>query len=226
MTAVKIDQEIEQEVVSELEWELGFAAEEIGVKVLAGLVTLTGTVASYASKMSAQDAALRVPGVTDVANELYVRVAPANLRSDAEIARAVRTGLEWDVLVPDDRITSTVSDGYVTLRGSVESLADRHEAESAVRRLAGIRGIHNEIEVVPTVEAADLQLKIEEALERRALREADRINVQVIDGRVTLSGSVQSWDEKRAVIGLVSHAPGVRSVQDHLAIRSRAATAR
>jgi osmotically-inducible protein OsmY len=221
MTPVKVDQEIEQEIVSELEWELGLGAEEIGVKVQAGLVTLTGSVGSYAAKIAAQEAALRVLGVTDVANELHVEVSPPNNRSDAEIARAVRTGLEWNVLVPDDRITSTVSDGFVTLRGSVESLAERHEAESAVRRLAGIRGVHNEIDVVPTLDSGDLQLKIEEALERRAIREADRIAVRVHNGRVTLSGEVQSWAEKRAIIGLVSHAPGVRYLEDHLAIKGR-----
>jgi osmotically-inducible protein OsmY len=173
--------------------------------------------------MAAQEAALRVRGVTDVANELHVRLTPPNERTDAEIARAVRSALEWDLMVPDDRITTTVCDGLVTLLGSVDSLATRNEAESAVRRLAGIRGVNNQIEVVPsTVEPKDLQLKIVEALARRAIREADRIGVRVYDGRVTLSGEVQSWEEKRAIIGLVSHAPGVRAVSDHLAIKSPA----
>jgi osmotically-inducible protein OsmY len=222
MTAIRGDHEVEGEIGSELKWELGFTAEEIGVKVHAGLVTLTGTVGSYAAKMAAQEAALRVRGVTDVANELHVRLTPPNERTDAEIVRAVRSALEWDVLVPDDRITTTVCDGLVTLLGAVDSLATRNEAESAVRRLAGIRGVNNQIEVLPpTIEPRDLQLKIVEALARRAIREADRIGVAVHEGRVTLSGEVQSWDEKRAIIGLVSHAPGVRVVSDHLAIKSR-----
>jgi osmotically-inducible protein OsmY len=222
MTGIRGAHEIEGEIVSELNWELGFTPEEIGVIVQAGFVTLTGTVGSYAAKMAAQEAALRVRGVTDVANELHVKLTPPNERTDAEIVRAVRSALEWDVLVPDDRISTTVCDGLVTLLGSVDSLATRNEAESAVRRLAGIRGVNNQIEVLPpTIERKDLQLKIVEALARRAIREADRIGVRVHDGRVTLSGEVQSWDEKRAIIGLVGHAPGVRVVSDHLAIKGR-----
>jgi len=144
---------------------------------------------------------------------------PPHDRTDAEIARAVRNSLEWDVMVPDDKITSTVSDGFVTLRGSVEVLRERNEAETAVRRLAGVRGVHNEILVSPPkVDAEDLQFKLERALERRAMREANRIGVRVHDGHVTLLGRVQSWDEKRAIVGLVSHAPGVKFVEDLLAV--------
>lgn len=57
---------------------------------------------------------------------------------------------------------------------------------------------------------------IEEALERRAEREAKRINVEVVDSTVTLSGAVRSWAEKRAILGSVSHAPGVREVNEKL----------
>jgi osmotically-inducible protein OsmY len=220
MAANRIDQEIEKEVETELQWELGRATDEIGVKAHAGLVTLTGSAGSYATKLAAQDTAHRVAGVTDVANDIQVRVSQSNIRSDPEIARAVRSALEWDVLVPDDRIVSTVSDGFVTLDGTVESLMERNDAEYVVRRLAGVRGVHNGINVLPPrVESEDLQNKIEEALERRAVREADRIQVSVENGKVTLSGQVQSWDEKRAIIGLVSHAPGVKFVNDHLAIK-------
>ena len=57
---------------------------------------------------------------------------------------------------------------------------------------------------------------IEEALERRAEREAKRINVEVVDSTVTLSGAIRSWAEKRAILGAVSHAPGVRTVEENL----------
>jgi len=220
MLSNKVDQEIEQDVQTELEWELGKAADEIGVKSHAGLVTLTGSSWSYATKLSAQEAAHRVAGVTDVANDIQVKVSQSNTRTDPEIARAVRSALEWDVLVPDDRIVSTVSQGFVTLEGSVESLLQRNDAEYVVRRLAGVRGVYNKINVLPQkVEPEDLQFKIEEALERRAVREAEHIRVNVEDGKVTLTGKVQSWDEKRAILGLVSHASGVKTVNDHLAIK-------
>ena len=59
---------------------------------------------------------------------------------------------------------------------------------------------------------------IEEALERRAEREAKRINVKVVDSTVTLSGAVRSLAEKRAILGVVGHAPGVRAVDEHLRV--------
>jgi len=217
MIAKDTDVEIEQQVCSELRWELGTGAQEIGINVKSGLVTLTGSVASYASRVAAREAAHRVLGVLDVADEIRVKIPSTTVRSDADIARAVRSALEWDVLVPDDRITSTVSDGLVTLEGTVETLTERNDAEVAVRRLAGVLGVHNRITVVPVkLEPAEVQEKIEEALERRAIREAERLNVSVEDGVVTLSGPVQSWDEKRAIMGAVSHAPGVKRVNDQL----------
>jgi osmotically-inducible protein OsmY len=59
---------------------------------------------------------------------------------------------------------------------------------------------------------------IEDALERGAAHEAKHIQVRVSDGVVTLTGHVRSYAEKRAVMGAVSHAPGVHTVQDHLRI--------
>jgi osmotically-inducible protein OsmY len=63
-----------------------------------------------------------------------------------------------------------------------------------------------------------IRRKIEEALERRAEREAERISVQVDDATVTLTGTVRSWAEKLAIMGAVGHASGVHAVQDHLRI--------
>ena len=226
MITPNVDQEVEQDIQAELIHKLGKASDGIGVKVRTGLVTLTGHAASYSQKIAAQEAAHRVPGVKDVANDIEVLDFGVNVRSDTEIARAVRGALEWDVLLPEDRIVSTVSGGFVTLEGSVQSFNQRNDAEYAVSRLPGVRGVYNKLAVLPEgVDPRDLQAKIEEALERRAVREAERIQVSVDRGTVTLSGTVQSLDEKHAIIGLASHATGVKSVRDLLTVRSLAMTA-
>jgi osmotically-inducible protein OsmY len=185
--------------------------------------TLTGAVASYAGKLAAQDAAHRVTGVLDVANDLRVEIPVSLGRTDTEIAQAVRHALEWDVLVPDTRITSTVTDGWVTLEGSVDRLREHADAERAVWRLQGVRGVTNTIVVRPsTVKEERVREVIEEALERHAEREAgreaERIQVQVSDGVVTLTGRIHSHAEKHAVMWAVSHAPGVHAVAEHLHI--------
>jgi len=213
----KSDSQIQQEVLREMKWDTRVDENEVGVAVEHGVVTLTGAVGSYGKKIAAQEAAHRVFGVLDVANDIQVRLPGTMARSDTDIVKAVRSALEWDVWVPEQRIKSTVSNGCVTLEGNVDLLREREDAERAIRRLAGVRAVTNKIEVKPAkVAADDLREAIEEALERRAEREARRIKVEVHDSEVTLSGSVRSWAEKRAILGTVSHAPGVRAVQENL----------
>lgn len=213
----KSDSEIQQEVLRELKWDTRVEETEVGVTVERGIVTLTGTVDGYAKKLAAQDAAHRVFGVLDVANDLQVRVPGSMARSDADIAKAVRNALEWDVWVKEEGIKSTVSNGFVTLEGDVSLLREREDVERTIRRLAGVRGVDNRIEVKSArINADDVREAIEQALERRAEREARHIRVEVKNSEVKVSGRVHSWAEKRAILGIVSHAPGVRAVDENL----------
>jgi osmotically-inducible protein OsmY len=122
------------------------------------------------------------------------------------------------VLVPSYKIHSTVTNGWVTLEGDVEYYIERIGAERAVARLTGVRGVTNKIKVCATVESERVKFLIEDVLERRAGREAKRIRVSVDEGDVTLAGAVKSWDEKKAILGAVGHAPGVKMIHDHLFI--------
>jgi osmotically-inducible protein OsmY len=216
----KTDDEIKREVEQELRWDTRVEETEIGVTVKQGTVTLTGTVGSYGKKVAALEAVFRVSGVLDVANDIQVKLPSDNIPTDTEIARAVRHAFEWDVLVPAEHIRSTVANGWVTLEGDVETLSQREDAERAVRYLTGVKGVHNQLRnKVPDIKTEDVQQIIEDALSRRAEREAERIRVSVHDGIVILDGNVRTWAEKRAILGAVSHAPGVHSVRDHLQIR-------
>jgi osmotically-inducible protein OsmY len=215
----KSDSEIKQQVLREMKWDSRITWSEIGVEVFEGVVTLTGNVNSYAKKHAAQEAAHRIEGVLDVANEIEVRPKGDFTKTDLDIALAVRHVLQWDALVPDEQIQSTVSDGWVTLEGDVNFWLERQDAEQAVLRLEGVIGVVNKITIAPqTVNAEDLRQEIECALERRADREADRLRIEVHDGAVDLFGRVHSWQEKRAVVGSISHAPGVTALRDHLRI--------
>jgi osmotically-inducible protein OsmY len=218
----KSDSQIQQDVLRELSWDPRVEETEVGVEVDRGIVTLTGTVSSLAKREAAQEAAHRVAGVLDVANDLTVKVPGGFVRTDTEIAQAVRRALEWDALVPHERIQSTVSNGWVTLEGNVDTWTEREDAERAVQNLVGVRGVSDTITVLLSklVLAERVREAIEDALERRAEREAKRIRVDVTPGgTVTLTGDVRSWAEKRATLAAARFAPGVRSVQDHLEIK-------
>ena len=213
----KSDSQLREEVLKELQWDTRVAWPEVAVSILDGVVTLTGNVPTYAKKVAAQEAAHRIAGVTDVANDIEVRVARGHL--DPEIAHAVRNALEWDLHVPDEDIRSTVADGWVTLEGEVSNLREREDAEEAVLRLKGVVGVSNKITVrAPSVDPEELRAQIEDALERRADREAERLRIEVVDDTVGVWGRVHSWQERRAVVGSISHASGVREVKDHLRV--------
>jgi len=218
-TAVRSDVDIQQDVQRELRWDTRFEKAQVGVTVKNGVVALTGTVESYGKKWAASDAAHRVTGVLDVANDIQVKLPGDAQKTDLDVAKAVRHSLEWDVFVPDQKIRSTVTNGWVTLEGDVEYLRQREDAGVAVRNLAGVKGVTNSILVrEKKIQPLEVRKKIEEALERRADREAEQIAIQVADGNVTLSGRVRSWLEKQAVFGTVSHAPGVTHVNDKLRV--------
>lgn len=213
------DSQIQQAVLRQLRWDTRVDETDIGVEVRGGVVTLTGTVSNWAKRLAAQEAAHRVAGVLDVANDVQVKIPGIAGRSDTEIAQAVRHALEWNVLVPDERIRSSVSEGWVTLEGDVDFWAQRDDAEAAVRNLTGVFAVTNRIEIKPpkTV-SVDVQKAIEEALDRQAAREAKRIKLEVQDGRVSLTGTVHSWAEREAVVGAARGTSGVRRVDDHLQI--------
>jgi osmotically-inducible protein OsmY len=213
----KSDTQIHHDVLEELKWDSRVDETEVGVEVDGGVVTLTGTVTSWAKRVAAQEAARRVIGVLDVANDIKVKVPGGLARTDTEIAQAVRRALEWDVFVPEEKITSTVTDGWVTLEGTVERWSQRDDAERAARNLTGVKSVVNKITVKPAKPVADdVRKAVEQALERRAEREARGIRVDVRDGTVTLTGPVHSWAERKSVVAAARFTPGVGAVEDHL----------
>lgn len=213
------DAELHRRVIDELKWDTLVDETDVGVQVENGVVTLSGNIKSYAEKQAALNAVHRVIGVRDVANDLVVKLPGDARRTDTEIVRAARRAFEWDPLLQSDDIRLTVTDGWLTLQGTVNTYVQREIAERAVRHLSGVTGVTNQLTVTKVkVDPLKLKDEIESALERQALREASRIGVMVLDGALTLSGTVHSWPEKRAILGLAEHAPGVRSVVDRLTV--------
>ena len=209
--------QLRQDVVDELEYEPSVDAAHIGVAVDKGVVTLTGHVASYAEKQAAIAAVRRVKGVRAIAEEIEVRYALDKKTSDDEIAQRAIDILGWDMMVPSDSIQVMVHNGWVTLTGNVDWHYQKKQAEEDVRKLSGVRGVTNTIEIKPSVQAEDVKRKIEEALKRHAEIEASAIRVTVRErNKVLLEGKVGSWDERNAVENAAWSAPGVKSVEDRM----------
>jgi osmotically-inducible protein OsmY len=219
VATAKTDSQIKSDVLAELSWNTTVDETEVGVQVHNGIVTLTGNISAYPKKLAARDAAHRVTGVLDVVDDMQVKIPSAWKRSDEDVVRTVRNALKWDVLVPDDRITTTVSNGELTLEGSVDTWMQRQDAERAVHRITGVRSVTNRITVAgPAVDEGRLKHEIEQALERQAEREAKRIHLSVQNGIITITGAVRSWGEKNAIRRIASVAPGVRGVEDQMTV--------
>lgn len=214
---MKTDKELRKDVEEELIWEPRVQEEQIGVSAKDGVVELDGEVGSYAEKVAAERAAMRVAGVQAVASEIKVVPTPANSRSDEDIARAAMHGLNWNYSVPLG-IKVQVSDGWVTLQGEVEWQFQRDEAEHTVRVLSGVKGVIDDIVLKAKANAADVKAKIEKAFKRSAAVDASNIRVETFNGEVTLSGKVRSWAEREEAENATWAAPGVTRVQDTITV--------
>jgi osmotically-inducible protein OsmY len=212
------DSELRRKVIAELDWDPCIENSAIGVAVKDGVVTLNGSVPSYAQKKNAEHAVMRVAGVRAVAEDLQIKLPGSSGRSDADIAHSVLGGLRFHVDVPYDRIQVKVEDGWVTLDGDVEWQYQRIAAENAIRYLLGVKGFTDNIRVKPKVSAADVKAKIESAFARRAQLDANQIKVESTDSKVTLRGNVHSWDERQQAEHAAWAAPGVSKVENYVTV--------
>ena len=212
--------------MDELKWEPAVHAEQIGVEVKDGIVTLAGHVDSYLAKWNAERAAQRVAGVKALAVEIDVRLNGSTKRSDADVARSIENMLLWTTYLPKDSVKVKVmvmvmvmvEDSWVTLSGQVQWGFQRNTAAAAVRYLLGVKGVSDQITIKPGVSASAVKSDIEAALKRRATNEANGIKVAVNGSEVTLTGKVPTWAERDAAGSAAWGTAGVSNVVDNITI--------
>lgn len=210
------DKVLRQSIVDALDFEPSIDAARIGVIVENGIVTLGGHVGSYAEKVIAEAVVRRVKGVRAIAEEIEVRYPQHKKTADDQIAARAIAVISWDAMVPEGVVKVKVEKGWVTLEGTVDWQFQREAANRAVRKLNGIVGVINKIEVKPRVAIPDVKAKILAALKRDAEFEADAIKVDVVGDKVILDGKIKAWHERQVAERAAWSAAGVCSVEDNL----------
>ena len=156
---MKTDAQLRKDVMDEIEWEPSVVAAGVGVSAHNGVVTLSGTVATYAERCAVERAARRVGGVKGITEEIKVKLGGMSTKTDAEIAEAALSSFKWHVWVPEG-VQVTVSGGWVTLTGAVNWEYQRVAAKDAVCYMAGVKGVTNDITLKPTVQLSAVKAEI------------------------------------------------------------------
>jgi osmotically-inducible protein OsmY len=209
------DLRLRELVLQQLEWDSQVEAATIGVAARNGVVTLSGSIDSYAGKLAAERAAKRARGVRAVANTLQVTLRYP--RSDTDIANDAARALETHLIVPPT-VQVVVRNAHVVLTGTVRSLFQRVVAEKAVRYVKGIKSLVNRVTVMPAPTIDDIRPRIVRALHEDADIDARGLSVVVSGNTVTLPGTVRSWHERESAERAAMHAPGITHVENLIAV--------
>jgi osmotically-inducible protein OsmY len=216
--AVKAAKDIHEAVETELDFDPLVDASDITVKNMNGDVALNGAVPSYPQYLQAAAATKRVKGVTRVHNHLMVVLPAADFRDDAMLTTAANNALTQAITVPPG-LEASATDGDVWLTGVVSNRFQHNAAQQAIAGLTGVRNIVNDIEIFSEVEAADVSMLVQDAIERWALLpDGSDVVVKASDGTITLTGHVVNWYEHDAVIDAAWMGTGVKNVRDDLVV--------
>jgi osmotically-inducible protein OsmY len=215
---MRSDEQIRDDILEEIDFDPKVEATDIGVTVKDGAVTLHGTVHSYFEELAVINAAKRVKGVHAVVEEIKIKYPSDTQIDDKDIAERIAHLCEWNTTFRKYDIKAEVKNGRVTLTGTVDWQYQRAEIRDHVSRLRGVVGVTNSIAIRPHASQLDVKRKISEALHRSATLEASKINVDVVDGKVTLKGHVKAWYERKLAEDAAWSAPGVTTVVDQIQI--------
>jgi len=220
---MKSDDDLQKDVMAELKWkpELRDVYTQIGVSARDGVVTLSGLVDSYSTKMAAERAAQNVQGVKVVATDLEVKVGNLRAKTDTEIAGAVRNALRWNSSVNEDKIEVKVDKGWVYLDGYVNWEYEKIAAQNNVENLLAVRGVTNNLSIRPqSIDLKDLRNKITEAFKRNATMDASSLTLETSGSKISLRGTVRSWIEKEEAERVAWSSPGVLAVDNQIIVDS------
>ena len=215
---MKNNEELQHNVQEAIKQESLLHAAEIGVIAQDGIITLTGTVESYAKKRAAEHAAKTVLGVVAVVEQIVVKFGKHGQKNDREIAREIVAAIEKQEALAENQILVKVEMGWVALDGAVKSYALKEAVQKVTEQVLGVKNLVNNIQVKSETADKVEKTTIEDALIRNWAIDEHLIEVNVFGNRVTLSGMVHSIFQRDEAERMAWNAPGVWTVHNELLI--------
>ena len=237
--APKTDEAIGAAVRDTLRFNPRMRASETLVQVHDGVVTLAGTVSNLRTKQDAEHDARHVVGVANVHNLLKVR--PALLVPDEDLRQTIVKALARDFAVGHCAVHVLVEGGKALLSGHVNAPSELERAGDVAAGVSGVVDVNNRLEITPATASDEGFITsflgedklspttaddaLVERIRARYLWSASlhdqEVAVQVAGGRATLTGTVDTWlDRKHAAVA--AHEAGAREVNNHLLVRTSA----
>ena len=216
---MKTNEELQKDVQNAIKWEPLLNAAEIGVTAKDGIITLTGSVNSYAKKSEAEMATKNVAGVKAVVEKIEIKFGSDwAKKDDNEIATEVLNAIKWNWEVPNDKVKLKVEKGWITLDGELSWNFQREAAKNAIKNLLGVTGVSNNITIKAESHDKIEKTKVEDALSRNWSINTQDIDVTVSGTAVTLSGTVSSWYQKDEAGRIAWNTPGIWTVNNELEV--------
>ena len=213
---MKTNTELQTDVQNAIKREPLLHAAEIGVTVQDGIVSLTGIVDTYAKKMEAESATKKVAGVKAVVEDIEVHIPESWYKSDKDIAIEVLAALKSNLVIPRDKVTIKVENGWVTLEGE---LSWKYQSDAAIHATTyrwGVKGVSNNIKIRSESNDNIEKREVENALSRSWSLNGSDIQVKVEGTKVILTGTVRSWYQKTEAGHIAWKTPGIWIVENNI----------
>lgn len=150
------------------------------------------------------------------------------MKTDLQLKTDVTDELLWDPSINATHIGVIVNDGVVTLTGHLDTFAEKHAAERAVRRVSAVRGIALELDVklAPAHRRSDSEIAqaATSALRWNSLVPDGSVKVEVEEGWLTLAGEVPWGYQQRSAVHCVRSLFGVRGLHNRITVKPHAST--
>ena len=144
------------------------------------------------------------------------------MKTDKQIREDILDELKWDPSINEKAIGVEVKDGIVTLAGSVDTYSQKFNAERAAERVSGVRALADTLKVTLPTKFGRSDTDIAKAAATSLdwdIEVPTGVKVKVVDGWVTLEGSVEWQYQKKAAERAVMHLTGVRGITDLIVVR-------